>query len=67
VPGFTTSQELRGAGYNANNGLQDQINALRWIKKNISGFGGDANEITIIGESAGGGKYIHLFPISPAL
>jgi carboxylesterase type B len=49
-----TSKELRDAGYKANNGFHDQRTALRWIRKNIAGFGGDPDEITTVGESAGG-------------
>ncbi|KAF2028141.1 carboxylesteras-like protein [Setomelanomma holmii] len=52
--GFMTSQELRAAGYKANNGFHDQRTAMRWIRNHISGFGGDPNEITTAGESAGG-------------
>jgi carboxylesterase type B len=52
--GFMTSQELRNAGYKANNGFHDQRAALKWIQRYISGFGGNPDEITVVGESAGG-------------
>lgn len=51
-----------------NQGIKDQLIALRWIKNNIAAFGGDANKITIFGQSAGAlSADFHLFYTSEDL
>ena len=40
----------------ANASFLDLIAALQWVKENISNFGGDPNNVTIFGQSGGGGK-----------
>ena len=48
--GFLYSEE---AGIHGNMGLFDQLEALRWTKQYIHNFGGDPENVTVFGESAG--------------
>lgn len=47
-----------------NFGLRDQIEALKWVQANIHHFGGDKNQITVAGESAGAAS-ASLIAVSP--
>ncbi|MDQ1002995.1 para-nitrobenzyl esterase [Neobacillus niacini] len=55
ILGFLHLGEIGGEEYatSGNCGIQDQVAALHWVQENIAAFGGDPNNVTIFGESAG--------------
>ncbi|KAI9706591.1 MAG: hypothetical protein M1836_003598 [Candelina mexicana] len=57
--GWLAGSTLKAANGLPNAGLHDQRLALEWVQKYIHLFGGDANRVTVMGESAGGGSIMH--------
>ncbi|KAL7008277.1 hypothetical protein EMMF5_002006 [Cystobasidiomycetes sp. EMM_F5] len=51
--GFFHSSQADQALMPPNNGLHDQLIAMEWLQKNISGFGGNPDDMALMGESAG--------------
>ncbi len=67
--GFLALPELREEdenGSTGNYGLMDQIQGLRWVRENIEVFGGDPDNVTIFGQSAGGMSVCALLASPPA-
>ncbi|XP_023312778.1 venom carboxylesterase-6-like, partial [Anoplophora glabripennis] len=66
ILGFLSTEDDAIPG---NNGLKDQVLALKWVRDNIASFGGNPDSVTIVGFSAGGASvHFHYFsPLSKGL
>jgi para-nitrobenzyl esterase len=64
--GYTQLQAAGGHAASGNVGNLDMVAALEWVKNNIANFGGDPNNVTIIGQSGGGAKVTTLMNMPSA-
>ena len=61
VAGFLSTGDSNAPG---NYALLDQVAALHWVRENIESFGGDSNQVTLMGQGYGAAM-VHLLLISP--
>jgi para-nitrobenzyl esterase len=68
VFGFLDLSQIGGEKYaqSGNVSMLDLVQALEWVRDNIAGFGGDAGNVTIFGQSGGGGKVTTLMAMPAA-
>jgi len=68
VFGYLYLAELGGEKYqqSSNVGMLDIVSSLKWVRDNIADFGGDPNNVTIFGQSGGGGKVSTLMAMPSA-
>lgn len=66
--GHLDLSDVGGVEYaqSGNAGVLDMLAALRWVRDNVAAFGGDAGNVTIFGESGGGGKVSTLLAMPSA-
>ncbi len=65
--GYLHVPALPASGSGANFGLLDHVAALEWVRDNIAAFGGDPANVTIFGQSAGGGSIATLMEMPNAV
>ena len=67
ILGYMDFSEFGDEYWNSGNaGMEDIVEVLRWIRRNISRFGGDPDNVTLFGQSGGGGKIRTLMQIPEA-
>lgn len=69
ILGFFDVSEVGGSAYedSVNVGMTDLVDSLRWVRENISNFGGDPDRVMIYGQSGGGSKVTTLMGMPSAV